>query len=101
MDQGEFSIKIPERFYSDVTDQPFSNCNVCGKSLLENDVPYVIEKAMRNYKGHDFSSTIYEFAICQDCHVKMQKSMSEDSISSLQKYYSDVMTKKGSQPYHN
>lgn len=98
MNQKDYSIEIPKRFFSDVTDQPFSNCNICGKSLLENDVPYVIEKAMKNYEGHDFSSTIYEFAICQDCHVKMQKSMSEDSINNIQKYYSDVMTNKGSQP---
>ena len=98
MNQGEFSIKIPQRFFSDVTDEPFENCNICNKYLLENDVPYVVEKALRNYEGHDFSSTIYEFAICQDCHMKMQKSMSEESLQSLQKYYTDVMQKRGSQP---
>ncbi len=98
MNNKEFSIAIPQRFFSDVSDEPFENCNVCNKYLLENDVPYVVEKALRNYEGHDFSSTIYEFAICQDCHTKMQKSMSEESLQSLQKYYGEVMTKKGPQP---
>ncbi len=98
MNQKDHSIEIPERFYSDVTDKPFESCHICDKSLLENDEPYVIEKAMRNYEGHDFSSTIYEFAICHDCHSKMQKSMSPESLQSLQKYYSDIMLAKGSQP---
>lgn len=98
MSQGEFSVKIPKRFFSDVTDQPFENCNICGKYLLDNDVPYVVEKAMKNYEGHDFSSTIYEFAICSDCHGKMQKSMSEESLQNLQNYYAGVMSKKGNEP---
>ncbi len=98
MSQEEYKIEIPKRFYSDVSDQPFTNCNICDKYLHENDEPYVVEKAMRNYEGHDFSSTIYEFAICQKCHTNMQKSMSEDSLQSLQKYYGDMMVKKGNQP---
>lgn len=98
MNQKEYSIEIPDRFFSDVTDKPFESCNVCDKSLLENDVPYVIEKAMRNYEGHDFSSTIYEFAICQECHTKMQASMSKESLQNLQKYYAGVMHEKGSEP---
>lgn len=98
MDQKEFTIEIPKRFFSDVTDKPFENCNICGKYLLDYDIPYVIEKAVRNYKGHDFSSTIYEFAICQDCHIKMQKSMSEESLQNLQGYYSKIMGEKGNEP---
>ncbi len=98
MNQKDYSIEIPERFFSDVTDKPFESCNICDKSLLENDEPYVIEKAMRNYEGHDFSSTIYEFAICHDCHSNMQKSMSAESLQSLQNYYTSVMVSKGNQP---
>ena len=98
MTQKDYSIEIPERFFSDVTDKPFESCNICDKSLLENDEPYVIEKAMRNYEGHDFSSTIYEFAICHDCHSNMQKSMSAESLQSLQNYYTSVMVSKGNQP---
>ncbi len=97
MDQKEFSLEIPNRFFSDVTDKPFDKCDVCGKQLLDNDVPYVVEKAIKNYEGHDFSSTIYEFAICTDCHTKMQQSMSAESIQSLQDYYNKEMMAKGQQ----
>ncbi|MBC8320227.1 MAG: hypothetical protein H8E34_05865 [Bacteroidetes bacterium] len=98
MNQKEFNIDIPQRFFSDVTDEPFENCNICGKYLLANDVSYVVEKALKNYEGHDFSSTIYEFAICNDCHVKMQKSMSEESIHNLQGYYNKMISEKSREP---
>ena len=98
MNQREITIDIPRRFYSDVTDKPFDHCEICGKPLLQNDEPYVIEKAMKNYVGHDFSSTIYEFAICIDCHGTMQKSMSAESLQNLQNHYSSVMASKGNQP---
>ena len=98
MDQKETTIEIPKRFFSDVSDKPFENCNICGKYLLENDIPYVVEKAVKNYEGQDFTSTIYEFAICQDCHMDMQKSMSEESLQNLQAYYNSVMAQKGNEP---
>jgi hypothetical protein len=98
MDHRKYTIEIPARFYSDVTDKPFDNCDICGKYLLDNDVSYVIEKAIKNYEGHDFSSTIYEFAICLDCHTAMQKSMSAESLQSLQNHYSKVMAEKGNEP---
>lgn len=98
MSEQEHTTDIPERFFSDVTDKPFESCNVCNKSLLQSNEPYVIEKAMKNYEGHDFSSTIYEFAICQKCHMNMQKSMSEESLANLQNYYSSIMAEKGNQP---
>lgn len=97
MNKEEFAIDIPSRFFSDVTDKPFAECNMCGKNLLEGETSYVIEKAIKNYKGHDFSSTIYEVAICTECHQKMQGSMSEESIANLQNYYSRIITNKGSQ----
>lgn len=98
MDQKEFTIEIPKRFFSDVSDEPFENCNICGKYLLDSDVSYVIEKAVKNYKDQDFTSTIYEFAICHNCHSDMQKSMSDESLKSLQKYYNTVMQERGNEP---
>lgn len=98
MNQKEFIIEIPRRFFSDVTDRPFENCSICEKYLLGNDVPYVVEKAVKNYKGHDYSSTIYEFAICEDCHMEMQKSMSGESLQNLQVYYNRIMADKGNRP---
>ena len=71
---------------------------VCGKNLLEEGTHYVIEKAMKNYEGYEFSSTVFEYAMCLDCYQKMQTDMSEESMQNLQKYYQDIMASRGGQP---
>jgi hypothetical protein len=99
MDQGkEYKVEIPERFYSDTDGKPFENCMVCGKYLLDEGTSYVVEKAMKNYKSHEFYSTIFEYAICLDCHSDIQKGMSKESIRNLQQYYMGILARKGNQP---
>lgn len=92
--QQEYKIEIPKRFYSDAEDKPFEYCQVCGKYLLAEGTSYVVEKAIRNYEGHDFFSTAYEYAICTPCHQEVQKGMSEESLLKLQQYYSSFLAKK-------
>jgi len=98
MKMEEFKTDIPERFYSDAEGKPFEYCQVCGKYLLSEETAYVVEKALKNYKGYEFSSTIYEFAVCIDCHKKVQEGMSEESLANLQRYYQSIMMEKGQQP---
>ncbi len=98
MDNHNYKIDIPERFFSDAEGKPFENCKVCNKSLLEDGTSYVVEKAMKTYKGYDFSSTIYEFAICSSCHMEVQKGMSEESMANLQAYYARFMQERRNQP---
>jgi hypothetical protein len=93
---SEFLIDIPERFYSDGEGAPFEKCVVCGKDLLREGTHYVIEKAIKNYKGTDITSTVYEYAMCMDCYVEMQKNMSEESLKNLQKFYESFVQKQGS-----
>ncbi|NOY49067.1 MAG: hypothetical protein GXO88_00650 [Chlorobi bacterium] len=83
----EHFIDIPKSFHSDGDGKAFENCLVCGKYLLDGETSYVIEKAMKNYDGYEFSSTIYEYAICGNCHLELQKGMSEESILNMQDYY--------------
>lgn len=92
--QQEYKLEIPKRFYSDAEDKPFEYCQVCGKFLLAEGTSYVIEKAIRNYEGHDFYATAYEYAICTNCHKEVQKGMSEESLISLQNYYSSFLVGK-------
>ncbi|MEE4258390.1 MAG: hypothetical protein V2I62_01405 [Bacteroidales bacterium] len=94
----DYRIEIPDRFYSDADGKPFEHCQMCGKFLLKEGTGYVVEKAIKNYKGYDFGSTIFEFAVCLDCHAKVQKSMSEESLANLQLYYQKIMAGKGNQP---
>ena len=98
MGEKEYRINIPDMFYQDAEGKPFEHCQVCGKFLLEPGISYVIEKAFKNYKGYDFKTTLFEYAMCTDCHMAMQKNMSKLSTSRLQKYYMDILSKKGGMP---
>jgi len=94
----EYKIDIPDRFYSDAEGKPFENCQMCGKFLLTEGTTYVVEKAIKNYKDYDVNSTIFEFAVCIDCHTKVQQGMSDESLANLHRYYQHIMAEKGNQP---
>ena len=98
MQNQEFKIEIPEKFYSDAEGKPFEYCQVCGKFLLDEGTSYVVEKAFKNYEGYDFSTTLFEYAICTDCHTEVQKSMSKESMRNLQQYYMRIIAEKGNKP---
>ena len=98
MQGEEFKIEIPRLFYSDADNKPFENCQVCDKYLLEKGNSYVIEKAFKNYEGFEFNTTLFEYAICLDCHTQVQQSMSEESLKNLQQYYMQIMAEKGNKP---
>jgi hypothetical protein len=95
MHQQEVKLDIPKMFYSDSEEKPFETCVVCGKDLLHSDEPYMIEKVFKTYAGHDFTSTVFEFAICTDCHQKMQEGMSEESMRNMQMYYQNLIEQRG------
>ena len=71
---------------------------MCGKFLLTEGTTYVVEKAIKNYKDYDVNSTIFEFAVCIDCHTKVQQGMSDESLANLHRYYQHIMAEKGNQP---
>lgn len=91
-------MDIPGRFYSDEDGKPFDHCKICGKYLLDNGTTYFVEKAMKNYEGYDFQTTLFEYAVCLDCHSTIQGSMSDESINNLQQYYAKILADKGNQP---
>ncbi len=93
----EHFIDIPKDFYSDGDGKPFENCLVCGKDLLNSETSYVVEKVMKNYEEYDFSSTVYEFAICSDCHMEQQNKMSKESVANMQSYYQSKVADAGKQ----
>lgn len=81
-------IPIPPVFYSDVTDAPFKNCVMCGKNLLKPGTHYLIEKAMRHDRKNGTTETLFEYAICNDCHQKIAARLSEESKKRLEEYFS-------------
>lgn len=98
MENKDYQIEIPKRFYNDAEGKPFENCKVCGKYLLNEGTPYMVEKAFKNYEGYDFYSTLFEYAICADCYTNLQKGMSQESMQNLQQYYMRIFQEKGGQP---
>jgi len=98
MPEREIKIDIPGQFYSDSEGKPFENCLVCNKYLLKEGTSYVVEKALKTYKDYDFYSTVYEYAICSECHWKMQEQISEESKMNLQSYYSKTLSEKVAEP---
>lgn len=83
------SIPIPKIFWSDLTSKPFESCVMCEKNLLENGEQYLIEKALKGYRGVATTSTIFEYAMCLNCAEKMRATLSTDSKNKIDAYYSE------------
>ena len=79
---------IPKEFYAFETDEPFEACMVCKADLMAGDVDYFIEKAIRNYPEHEVSDVVYEYALCSLCAHDMNEKMSQESLESMQSYFS-------------
>ncbi len=79
---------IPDEFYAFATGQPFSRCLVCEADLLTGELDYFIEKSVRNYREHEVTDVVYEYAICWHCAHDMNARMSEASLQNMQEYFS-------------
>ena len=79
-------IDIPEIFRNSITKKPFERCLSCDKYLLEDGTPYLIEKAIRNYKEHQVTDVIFEYAMCMDCMEKMRDAVSKESLQRMEEY---------------
>jgi hypothetical protein len=74
---------IPEEFHSSLSGKPIENCIMCGKYLLDENVTYFIEKAVKQ------GNTEFEYAICMDCSANMKGAMSEESMQRLESYFAE------------
>ncbi|MFB6273883.1 MAG: hypothetical protein ABEL51_13415 [Salinibacter sp.] len=82
-------IPIPESFYSIETDEPHSTCLACDASLLDGSTEYLIERGIRQYDAYDVQETVFEYALCIDCHATMRESFSETSMRRCQAYLAE------------
>lgn len=78
-------LDVPKEFWSDLNEEPFSHCTLCDKELREGVTRYMVEKAVRIING--FPTTIFEYAICQDCAKKRSAELSEDSMERIRQYF--------------
>ena len=81
--------EIPKIFWSDLTNRPFEHCIHCEQSLLENNVPYMIEKAIQSTEHEGVYSTIFEYAICFECAEGLKSQLSASSMSNINRYYAE------------
>lgn len=81
-------VAIPESFYSIETGEPHAACLACDRALLDGSTEYLIEKGMRQYETYDVQETIFEYAICMDCHTTMRQAFSEHSKRRCEAYLS-------------
>ena len=82
------SYNIPKILQSYSTGEPFTHCIDCDRYLLDDDVSYFIEKAIRQYhkEGYMAKDVIFEYAMCIDCAEKIKGEMSKTSRQAMENY---------------
>lgn len=87
MDSNSEKIKIPKVFYSDGTGKLFDKCIDCECDLLDGHTTYLIEKAVKQFPKFDAKDTIFEYAICLNCSLKLYASFSKESRQAMDQYF--------------
>jgi hypothetical protein len=78
---------IPAQFHSVATGKPFHACITCEGFLLQNGVPYLVEKAVRNYPDAKVQDVIFEYAMCMDCAQQLREELSMESRTRIDAYF--------------
>ncbi|MEM7035593.1 MAG: hypothetical protein AAF570_01365 [Bacteroidota bacterium] len=73
--------RIPKMFHSFLTGQPFTQCIVCERNLLEPGVQYMVEKAVKK------ADVIIEYAMCMGCMQKKFEQLSLESRARIESYF--------------
>lgn len=91
--------EIPKILNSYATGEPFTNCIDCDRYLLDDDMTYFIEKAIRQYhkEGYRAKDVLFEYAICMQCADQIKGKMSAESREAMESY----MVKNSSMNDHN
>lgn len=82
-------IPVPEVFWSFETGQPMKRCKLCDCDLMAEGTNYLIEKAFKN------GETIFEHALCSECHGKCAAELSLDSRARIATYFEENSDIKG------
>ncbi|MGV3538755.1 MAG: hypothetical protein ACO1OQ_03035 [Rufibacter sp.] len=78
---------LPFIFHSTETGQPFRQCLTCDCHLLEDGVPYLVEKAVRNYPEAELQDVIFEYAMCLGCAQQLREELSVESRQRIDAYF--------------
>jgi hypothetical protein len=81
------TTSIPSVFYDSSTGNPFAKCLSCSSNLFETNIPYIIEKAIKQFKEYEATDIIFEYAMCMNCYEEIASTMSESSKKNINAYY--------------
>lgn len=74
---------VPKVFWSLETGMPFSRCSMCACDLMEEGVNYLVEKAYQKKEA------LFEYAMCYECYLGVQESLSEQSKKLIANYFEE------------
>lgn len=80
-------LEIPRIFFDSISGKPFQTCQVCEKQLLDSHASYIIEKVFRKNPLNEKIESLFEYAICFDCAMKLTQSYSKESKENLERYF--------------
>lgn len=81
------TIDIPDEFYSSKSNKPIEGCIMCGKELLTDYEPYIIEKAFKKNDITKETELVFEYALCSECQQNMASELSKESLNNIKMYY--------------
>ncbi|RAV99444.1 hypothetical protein DQQ10_19690 [Pseudochryseolinea flava] len=80
-------VPIPPTFHASDTGKPFDHCLMCNQYLLDEGTPYMIEKAVKQHPEMNVVETIFEYAMCMFCAIRMHESLSVESRERISAYF--------------
>ena len=64
-------------------------CISCELELLDAQVPYFIEKAIKPHLGYKAYATVFEYAMCINCMQQHKSKISASSMASINQYFQE------------
>lgn len=85
--------QIPKDFYQKEDDSLVEACKVCGQYLLDEETPYLLEKAIKKFSSIKAEEVIFEMAICLNCAQQAQSAISKQSKIDVEAFLSSPRIK--------
>lgn len=82
-DRFEPGSEIPALLHSVYEGGPFRACSVCTGGLEDAAVVYEIQKVLRG------SETVFEYAVCQACGMKLLQAYSKESVQAITTFFEE------------
>lgn len=82
-------IPISDILKDSITKEYLRECLLCKRDVLQLNLPYVIEKAIKRFPELEVEQTIFEYCMCRECHMKGYNELSKESRDSVKQYFLD------------